>query len=144
MEYSIRPYRLGEERYVAEAHRRVYAQEYRWGESFISYAMRVALEFANREKTENEALWVAEAAGTLIGSIMLCKTEEPKTGQLRLYLVEKAYRGYGVGAALLRALMQKAVEAGYQKLILWTASPLTDAIRQYKKLGFSPVEEVAN
>lgn len=33
---------------------------------------------------------------------------------------------------------------GYKKLILWTASPLTDAIRHYEKLGFSIVEEREN
>lgn len=38
MDYIIRPYRAGEEKYVARAHREVYSAEYNWGESFISYA----------------------------------------------------------------------------------------------------------
>ncbi len=144
MEYKIRPYRRGEESYVADAHERVYAEEYRWGDAFVAYARSVALSFAQRAPNDREALWVAEADGKLVGCVMLCQTEEAATGQLRLYLVEKAYRRLGVGRALLDALLQKAREAGYRALVLWTASPLTDAIRHYEGLGFRRVEEVEN
>lgn len=137
MDYTIRPYARGEEGYVADAHKRVYAEEYRWGDAFIAYAQNVALSFAKREPNDREALWVAEADGKLIGCVMLCQTNEPSTGQLRLFLVEKAYRRVGVGKALLDALLTKAREVGYQTLILWTASPLTEAIRRYEKMGFS-------
>lgn len=41
---------------------------------------------------------------------------------------------------LIDAIMKKAKEARYKKLILWTASPLTAAIRHYEKLGFKVVE----
>ena len=122
----------------------MYAEEYRWGDAFIAYAQNVALSFAKREPNDREALWVAEADGKLIGCVMLCQTDEPSTGQLRLFLVEKAYRRVGVGKALLDALLTKAREAGYQTLILWTASPLTEAIRRYEKMGFCCVEAVEN
>ena len=39
----------------------------------------------------------------------------------------------------MNAFMEKAKSAGYKKLILWTASPLTDAIHHYEKLGFRVV-----
>ncbi|MCI8328252.1 MAG: GNAT family N-acetyltransferase [Oscillibacter sp.] len=68
----------------------------------------MALDFASREKKPGEELWVAEAEGKLIGCIMLCQSDEPLTGQLRLFLVEKAYRQFGVGTALTQALLQKA------------------------------------
>lgn len=45
---------------------------------------------------------------------------------------------------MLNALMKKAQSAGYRKLILWTASPLTTAIHSYEKLGFRAVESVEN
>ena len=54
------------------------------------------------------------------------------------------YRRYGVGTALMNAFMEKAKSAGYKKLILWTASPLTDAIHQYEKLGFQRTDSVEN
>lgn len=33
---------------------------------------------------------------------------------------------------------------GYQRLILWTASPLVDAIRLYQKYGFHKTEQQPN
>lgn len=41
-------------------------------------------------------------------------------------------------------VMSMAKTAGYKKMILWTASSLTSAIRQYEKAGFKCVEEVEN
>lgn len=49
MEYVIRPYRKGEEAYVAEAHRRIYTDEYHWGKAFTDYAGAIALDFAKKE-----------------------------------------------------------------------------------------------
>lgn len=78
--------------------------------------------------------------------ILLCQSEKsPDVGQLRLFLVEKAYRCCGIGRALTSALFQKAREGpDTKRLILWTASPLTAAIRHYEKLGFRKAEEVEN
>ena len=144
MEYTVRPYRKGEEEYVADAQRRIYSEEYRWGDVFINYAVKVAMNFAEKEKSAREELWVADADGKLVGCIMLCETDDPKVGQLRLFLVEKEYRRYGIGGALIKALMEKAKEAKYEELILWTASPLTAAIRHYERLGFRVTEEKEN
>lgn len=143
-EYTVRPYRPGEEHYVAEAHKRIYTQEYRWGEAFTSYAARIALDFAKKAPDPSEGLWIAEAGGRPVGCVMLCRTDEPCTGQLRLFLVEREYRCRGVGSALMSALLAKAGEAGYRRLILWTASPLTDAVRHYERLGFRAVERLPN
>ena len=144
MEYIIRSYKQGEEQYVADIHRRLYADEYSWGPAFIDYAVEIPLKFAEKEKNNNEELFVAESDGRLIGCIMLCSTEDTTEGQLRLFAVEKECRGNGVGKALLDALMKKAKEANYKSLILWTASPLTSAIKQYERMGFTATEFVEN
>lgn len=144
MDTVIRPYRPGEERYVAELHKRLYSEEYAWGPSFTDYAAKIALDFAKKEKSDKEELFVAELNGSLAGCIMLCQTDDPSVGQLRLFAVEKAYRRYGIGSALIQAVMDKVKAAGYQKVILWTASPLAAAIRHYEKLGFKAVESVEN
>ena len=144
MDTVIRPYRPGEERCVAELHKRLYSEEYSWGPSFTDYAAKIALDFAKKEKSDKEELFVAELNGSLAGCIMLCQADDPSVGQLRLFAVEKDYRRYGIGSALIAAFMQKAKDSGYQKIILWTASPLTDAIRHYEKLGFKATESVEN
>ncbi len=144
MDHIVRPYQRGEEEYVAQVHRRIYSEEYRWGKSFTDYAEQIALRFPERGADPREELWIAEADGHPVGSIMLCRTEEEGVGQLRLFLVEKAYRRRGIGASLTGVLLQKAREIGCRELILWTASPLTDAIRQYERLGFREEERVDN
>lgn len=121
-----------------------YQEEYSWGPSFTDYAVKIALDFAAKPKSSKEDLFVADKNGTLIGCIMLCQTEDPEVGQLRLFAVEKEYRRYGVGKALMTALMEKAKAAGYRKLILWTASPLTAAIHYYGKVGFHVTETAEN
>lgn len=54
MEYIVRPYRSGEEQYVADLHRRLYSTEYSWGPSFTDYAVKIALDFAKKDKNDRE------------------------------------------------------------------------------------------
>ena len=144
MEYIIRPYRQGEEEFVAQLHKQLYTEEYSWGPDFIDYAVNIPREFAKKKKNSKEELFVADSGGQLLGCIMLCQSEEASTGQLRLFAVEKNYRGHGIANALINAFMDKARSAGYKKLMLWTASPLSAAIHHYEKLGFHEVERLEN
>ena len=87
-------------------------------------------------------MWTAEAEGRPIGCIMLCRPEgSPDAGQLRLFLAEEDSRRRGAGRSLTSALLQKAREAGYRQLILWTASPLTGAVREWS-LEDRPLYEI--
>lgn len=138
---TVRPVNRQEIAYFADAHRRVYREEYRWGPAFCDYAAHIAETFVRSERDE---FFAAVADGRPVGCIMLCQTEEPAVGQLRLFLVEKGQRGAGVGTALVDALLEKARACGYQRLILWTASPLVDAIRLYQKYGFHKTEQQPN
>ena len=144
MNVKVRPFKAGEEQYVADLHRRLYSEEYSWGPNFSDYAVKIVLDFGRKEISNREELFVADVDGRLVGCIMLCETDEHDIGQLRLFAVEKDCRKFGIGSALIAALMEKAKTAGYQKLILWTASPLTAAIRHYERLGFQVVESVEN
>ena len=146
MEFIVRPYQKGEEKYVADAHKRIYEEEYHWGESFTAYAEKIALDFAQKEPGPLDWLWIAEdcTSHQPIGCIMMCAADEAGAAQLRLFLVEKAYRRFGVGSALTQTLLAKAKECGCQKLILWTASPLHDAVHHYERLGFAETERTEN
>lgn len=114
MNFTIRPYKQGEEKYVADLHKALYSTEYSWGPSFTDYAMKIATDFAKSRKNDREELFVADCDGTLAGCIMLCQTDEPSVGQLRLFAVERDYRRYGIGSALIAAFMKKAKDSGYQ------------------------------
>lgn len=59
----IRTYRPGEEKYVADLHERLYAEEYGWGPAFVTYAKEIALDFPRRPENGREGLWIAEVEG---------------------------------------------------------------------------------
>ena len=88
-------------------------------------------------------MFVADCDGTLAGALCFVRQISHRWA-VRLFAVERDYRRYGIGSALIAAFMQKAKDSGYQKIILWTASPLTDAIRHYEKLGFKATDSVEN
>lgn len=140
----IRTYRPSEEQYVADLHDCLYTEEYGWGPAFVTYAKQIAVDFPKRPASDREGLWIAEVEGEPAGSVMLCETDDPSVGQLRLFAVEKNRRRQGIGRALMEALLAKAEEVGYKMLILWTAGPLEAAIRQYERFGFRVTETVEN
>lgn len=142
--FIIRPYKKGEEEYVAKAQERVYLEEYNWGPAFGDYAKKIAYDFAATPENPKEELWVAEMNGEFVGCIMLVESDNPEIGLLRLFLVEKKCRKNGVGSALTDTLIKKAYDCGYSKLILWTASTLTAARHHYFKMGFRCIESVPN
>lgn len=50
---------------------------------------QLTLRCAERKASDREELFVAERDGRPAGCIMLCQTEDPAVGQLRLFAVEK-------------------------------------------------------
>ena len=117
MAYVVRESQPGDATYVADLHRRLYPEEYEWGPAFIAYAEKIALDFELRPKSDKEALWIVEEVpqGQRVGSIMLCATDDPEVGQLRLLAVEKAHRRHGLGRILVNVLLEKARALGYKK-----------------------------
>lgn len=132
----IRPYKPGEENYVAEAHERIYREEFGWGEAFSSYAKQIVYDFARLPKPEHAEMWIAESDGESVGSIMLQETEEG-VGQLRLFLLEPGYRGRGIGIRLWNRAMNQAREWGFRHLFLGTAEPAEEARSIYARAGFA-------
>ena len=144
MDFIIRPYKDGEEEYVAALHERLYSEEYGWGPEFVRYAIEIPRRFAGKERNGREELFIAERDGRPVGSLMLCASDDPDVGQLRVFAVEKDCRRQGIGAALLQAALEKAESAGYRRVMLWTADAVTDALRKYEALGFRVTETKEN
>ena len=133
--YTIRPYRTGEENYVADVHARVYREEYGWSDIFVAFAKQVVYDYAALPRNDHAEMWVADVDGQPVGSIML-QEEEKGLGHLRLFILEKEFRGTGIADALLFTAMGKAKEWGFNHLYLSTAQPLTAARKKYAALGF--------
>ena len=134
--YTIRPYRKGEEDFVADAHDRIYREEYNWNDTFVAFAKQVVYDFAALPKNDHAQMWVADVDGKPVGSIML-QEEETGLGHLRLFILEKDFRGMGIADALLDTAMTHAKEWNLSHLYLSTAEPLTAARKKYADLGFA-------
>ena len=61
---------------------------------------------------------------------------DPGTCELRKMYILPSHRGRGVGRLLMEHLLELAQKLGYRKMILETASVLTEAIAMYRRYGF--------
>ena len=80
---------------------------------------------------------VAEAAGAVVGTIHV-ETGRFGTGDVGM-LVDAAWRGRGVGTALLEAAIARSREQGLHKLCLEVFTTNAGALALYRRCGF--VEE---
>ena len=60
-------------------------------------------------------------------------------GEIRDLVLEKSYRGRGIGAKLLGMSIDKAISVGYEKLYLETVPNMVTARRLFQRFGFRPV-----
>jgi putative acetyltransferase len=84
-------------------------------------------------------LWLAVHDGIGIGCVALRPLDEDAAEVKRMF-VDEAWRGRGVGRALMETLVAVARERGYATLRLGTLADMTAAQGLYASLGFRPVE----
>ena len=86
---------------------------------------------------------IALADDTLLGSANLVASDLPPRPTLTPWLaqlyVEPSRRRAGVGAALVRAVRQRARDCGYRRLYLYTSGTLPE---YYARLGWREVERL--
>ena len=83
-------------------------------------------------------LWLATADETGIGCVAL-RPLDGETAEVKRMFVDAAWRGRGVGRALLEALVAGARVRGYATLRLGTLRDMTAAQSLYHSLGFAPI-----
>jgi GNAT superfamily N-acetyltransferase len=85
------------------------------------------------------AIWLAQSSEGAIGCVALRPISDG-TGEVKRMYVDRAWRGQGVGRALLEALIAHARTLGYDHLRLGTLNDLIPARSLYRSLGFAPIE----
>lgn len=81
-------------------------------------------------------LLIAQWNNEVVGCVAYTKLEEPFTCEMKRLFVLPEYRKYKIGKALAEAIIQKARDNGYHKMVLDTLEKLNSAIQLYYKLGF--------
>lgn len=137
--YVLRPLRPGDYGWVIQANGAIYAEEFGWDSTYEALVARIVADYVDNRDPERENAWIAEVGGARVGCVF-CVKEDDTTARLRLLLVDPAARGLGLGSALVKACMDFATKAGYQDMVLWTNSVLSDARRIYEKAGFELVD----
>ncbi|HYE81975.1 MAG TPA: helix-turn-helix domain-containing GNAT family N-acetyltransferase [Clostridia bacterium] len=141
--FYLRTHEPGDMGWVTHRHGVLYFQEYSWDERFEALVAQITADFINNYKPERERCFIAEMNNEIVGSVFVVQSSE-KVAKLRLLLVEPKARGLGLGKRLVGECIRFSKRAGYEKLILWTNSILTNARNIYKSYGFTLVEEEAH
>jgi DNA-binding MarR family transcriptional regulator/predicted GNAT family N-acyltransferase len=136
----IRPPEEGDLGWVIERHGALYAQEYGWDASFEHFVVRIMAEYVEAGDDGRRGAWIADMGGRRVGCIF-CTPLHATVAQLRLFLVEPAARGQGLGSRLVDECMRFARRAGYERVTLWTYDVLADARRIYQRAGFVVASE---
>lgn len=80
------------------------------------------------------AMWVAEIGGDIVGTASVLP--EPEWLYIRSVAVLPTAQGKGVGRLMMNAIEGYALDAGFDRLFLYTTYFSTGAIEMYEKLGF--------
>ena len=130
--HGLRPGDVG---FLTALHGVLYAEEHGYDRTFEAYVAAGLSEFVRRFRPDRDRLWLAEAGGRVVGSIAIVGRAR-KSAQLRLFLVDPAHRGRGLGTRLMRAALRFCRNRGYRRVLLWTTSELEEAARLYVRFGF--------
>ena len=85
------------------------------------------------------ALLLAIQDGQPAGCIALIG-HDSKTCELKRLYVRPEFRGYRIGVALVRELLDRASEAGFERMVLDSHQSMKKAHELYRQFGFQEVE----
>ncbi len=110
--------------------------------SFQSFDQEL-LDLPSRYLAPGEVFLLASVDEAMAGCCALTAltgVDEVNACEMRRLYVRPAFRGFGLGRAMVEALMQHAREAGFRSMLLDTLSDMEAARQLYASLGFEPTD----
>ena len=137
-------YRPGLIARITEMHARYYAREHGLGRRFESLVAGGLAEFCGRLDNPCNAIWTAEKAGDIVGSLAIDGEDMgDDIAHLRWFIVGDDLRGSGAGKRLLDTALAFADAQGFAETQLSTFAGLDAARHLYESRGFVLAEEHA-
>ena len=121
--------------WLTERHSTRYAQSDGFDATFAPLVAGILAAFVADHDPVREAGWIVEADSQPMGSIF-CVRLDDATAKLRLFLLEPAMRGHGLGRRMLAHCMGFARAAGYARMELWTHESHKAACALYSAMGW--------
>lgn len=138
--YILRDPEPGDFGWIILIHGARYAQDYNFDTSFEGIVADIIAQYINNHNPKRERCWIAEHAGSIVGSVFVTEADQD-TAKLRLLYVEPAARGLGIGARLVSECIKFARLKSYKQLTLWTHSVQESAGKIYAAQGFEMTDE---
>ncbi len=135
---ELRPGDLGQ---VVALHGKIYSEEHGFGLEFEAYVMESLLEFYRQYDPKRDRVWVVEKGDKMVGFLLLMHREDSQA-QLRYFILQKEYRGHGLGKKLIEEWMDFYNSVGYKGAYLYTTLGLEPAVSLYERYGFRKISEM--
>jgi ribosomal protein S18 acetylase RimI-like enzyme len=114
---------------------------YEWLEKFFRVEPNDVIQLSDPQAEiidKGGQIFYALYNGNIAGTSSLMKAGDD-VYELAKMAVTDAYKGKGIGNALIEFCIAKAKEAGAEKLILYSNTKLAAAINLYRKYGFQEI-----
>lgn len=122
--------------WIIDRHATLYAEDDGFDDSFGHLVAEVTGGFFARHDPVRERGWIALDGARRVGCIFCARLDEDEA-KLRLFLVEPAWRGTGLGRRLLATCTSFARDAGYARIGLRTHESHRAATALYARNGWA-------
>lgn len=127
---------------MTQMHASYYSRHAGFGQFFESRVATNIAEFAGRLGNPRNAVWVAEDAGRIVGSVAIDGEDLGNDeAHLRWFLLDDGCRGGGVGRRLLTEAVAFCDRQNFSAIQLHTFKGLEAARHLYESLGFELTHE---
>lgn len=133
---TLRNLAIGDAGWIIARHAELYAADEGFDATFEALVAEVLAAYIRSHDPARERAFIAWQDGRRLGSVF-CVRQSDDVARLRLFLLEPAARGLGLGRALLRANMDFARSVGYRRMVLGTHESHRAACALYARAGFS-------
>jgi GNAT superfamily N-acetyltransferase len=129
--------------WITQIHGAYYHQHWNMGVYFEAKVASDLAELMNRFDPTRDGMWLALDGDRIIGSIIIDgKDAEGEGARLRLFILDPAYQGRGIGGRLITEAMSFCRRTGFKRVYLTTFSGLNSARHLYEKHGFRLCQEM--